>query len=115
MSRYGKPLAAPSAFDTGAYSEGPLGATWPEHVKAYAAKHGLTYGQAMSAAGASWRKQKGGALKYMQYGAGCGLNPSTNYCKKRPGDDDMFCSQGAKRCQKKKGSGAPKGIRKSKK
>eukprot|EP00734_Pompholyxophrys_sp_LG126_P000012 Pompholyxophrys_sp_v1_NODE_1_length_32789_cov_6.460653.p12 type:complete len:333 gc:universal NODE_1_length_32789_cov_6.460653:22763-23761(+) len=44
-----------------------------------------------------------------QYGRGCGINPSTNFCKTRPGDDDAFCFKGAKRCQKKKGSGAPKG------
>lgn len=57
-----QPLAAPSAFDTGAYTEGPLAATWTGHVKAYAAKHGITYGQAMSLAGPSWQNkgQKGG-------------------------------------------------------
>eukprot|EP00734_Pompholyxophrys_sp_LG126_P000001 Pompholyxophrys_sp_v1_NODE_1_length_32789_cov_6.460653.p1 type:complete len:722 gc:universal NODE_1_length_32789_cov_6.460653:18835-21000(+) len=50
-----------------------------------------------------------------QRAGGCGINPTTKYCKQRPGDDDEFCSQGAKRCQKKKGSGAPKGIKKTSK
>lgn len=60
-----QPLAAPSAFDTGAYNkERPLGATWMEHVKAYATKHGLTHAQAMSTAGPSWKKQKGGNRLY---------------------------------------------------
>jgi hypothetical protein len=40
----------------------------------------------------------------------CGINPATNYCKAGLGPSE-FCMQGAKRCQKVKGSNAPKGTR----
>lgn len=70
-----QPLAAPSAFDTGAYTqEGRLGATWTDHVKAYAAKHGIKYGEALKLASPSWHgQQKGGKYgkrspkRYMKY------------------------------------------------
>ena len=40
----------------------------------------------------------------------CGINPATNYCKSGLGPSE-FCVAGKKRCQKVKGSGAPKGTR----
>ena len=55
-------------------------------------------------------QQWGGHHEMMeeQRGSGCGINPLSNYCKQRPGDDDAFCVKGPKRCQKKPNSGAPK-------
>lgn len=80
-----------------------------EYIRTHDVK-GMSAAEISKAAKPSYiKKQKGGF--YDMFGAGCGINPSTNFCKSRPGDDDAFCFKGNKRCQKKKNSGAPKGRR----